>query len=111
MIITIFLEPSITIIAQAIPMFRVMFAKAREARTTADAYRMADGSASNAQSRQRTWSMMGAGKAETRKEPDEELLNVRTKRTAQLSMISASGASEDEGDAVYAGGRPATKDW
>ncbi len=55
--------------------------------------------------------MMGAGKAETRKEPDEELLNVRTKRTAQLSTISASGVSEDEGDAVYAGGRPATKDW
>ena len=117
LIISVILEPSITIIAQAIPMFRVMFAKAKEARTM-DAYRVADalGNTSNAHSRQRTWNKKAVTCSEThaRKEPDEELLHVRVEQTVQLSTISASaasGASEDGDDIVYAGRRQATKIW
>ena len=111
MIISVILEPSITIIAQAIPMFRVMFAKSKMARSTANAYRVTEGNTSNAHSPQRTWNRKVVSERQTRKEPDEELLHVRVEQTAQLSTTLASAASEDGDDMVYAGGRQATKIW
>ena len=111
LIISVILEPSIIIIAQAIPMFRVMFAKSKMARSTANAYRVTEGNTSNAHSPQRTWNRKVVSERQTRKEPDEELLHVRVEQTAQLSTTLASAASEDGDDMVYAGGRQATKIW
>ncbi len=114
LIISVILEPSITIIAQAIPMLRVMFAKAKMVRT-ANAFRVTDGNTSNAHSRQRTRNRKAVSATQPRKEPDEELLHVRVEQTVQLSTTSVSAAasrtSEDGDDIVHAGRRQATKIW
>lgn len=91
-------------------MFRVMFAKSKMARSTANAYPVTEGNTSNTHSGQRTWNRKVVSERQTRKEPDEELLHVRVEQTAQLSTTLASAASEDGDDMVYAGGETSNED-
>ncbi len=108
-----FLEPSVTIIAQAIPMFRVLIVNAKKATTTGgrftSATRAASGIKSHLVSQQRRWNSGVLGGDKTRhhpEEPDEALLQVRVDRTVQIESTLASagsGASVVMEDKLYDG--------
>ena len=95
-----FLEPGITIIAQAIPMFRLLVVTVKK---DSNIVRVTK---SNVHSQQmRTWNSKVLG--ETCKEPDEELLHVvRVDRTVHVSSTLASagsGGSDFGDDKLYDG--------
>jgi hypothetical protein len=100
-----FLEPGITIIAQAIPMFRVLVVNVKKDSTAVRITSATAGNKSNAHSHQmRTWNSRVLG--ETRKEPDEELLHVHVERSVQVSSTvksSGSGGSDFGEDKLYDG--------
>jgi len=94
-----FLEPGITIIAQAIPMFRVLVVNVKKESNAVRISSPTVGNKSNVHSQQmRTWNSKVLG--ETCKEPDEELLHVRVDRTVQVSstLVSAGSGGSDFGD-------------
>ncbi len=94
-----FLEPGITIIAQAIPMFRVLVVNVKKEVTGIRIGSTGAGNKSNLHSHQmRTWNSRVLG--ETVKEADEELLHVHVERTVQVSstMMTAGSAGSDFGD-------------
>ena len=87
-----FLEPAVTIIAQAIPMFRMLVVNVKKGTNAVRISSPTEGNKSNVHSRQmRTWNSKVLG--ETPKEPDEELLHVRVDRTVQVSSTLASSGS------------------
>ncbi|KAK4031824.1 hypothetical protein C8A01DRAFT_51224 [Parachaetomium inaequale] len=100
-----FLEPAVAIIAQAIPMFRVLISNMKKGSNALRISSPTKGNKSNVHSQQmRTWNSKVLG--ETRKEPDEELLHVRVDRTVQISSTLASagsGASDFGDDKLYDG--------
>jgi hypothetical protein len=94
-----FLEPGITIIAQAIPMFRMLVVNVKKGSMSgSNAVRISSATAGNkshVQSQQlRTWNRKVMG------DNDEELLHVRVDRTVQVSstMVSAGSVASDSGD-------------
>ena len=99
-----FLEPAVTVIAQAIPMFRVLLVNVAKGTTSVHAS-PTEGNKSNGYSQQmRTWNSKVLG--ETRKEGDEELLYVRVDRTVLVSSTVASagdGVSDFGDDKMYDG--------
>ncbi len=87
-----FLEPSVTIIAQAIPMFRVLVVNVKKATSDVRISSSTQGLQSNLHSHQRrAWNSRILGGS--RKEPDEALLQVRVDRTVQVSSTLASSGS------------------
>lgn len=100
-----FLEPAVTIIAQVIPMFRVLVSNMKKGSNAVRISSPTQGDKSNVHSQQtRPWNSKVLG--ETRKEPDEELLHVRVDRTVQISSTLASadsGASNFGEDKLYDG--------
>jgi len=98
-----FLEPAVTIIAQAIPMFRVLFVNLAKGATTVHAS-PSDGNKSNLLSQQNRWNSRVL--SEARKDGDEELLCIQVDRTVQISSSVASagdGASDSGEDKMYDG--------
>ena len=94
-----FLEPGITIIAQAIPMFRLLLVNAKKDSTAVRISSRTVGNKSHVHAEQaRTWNSKVLG--ETCKEPDQELLHVHVNRTIQVSSTTVSGGSgsSDSGD-------------
>ncbi len=103
-----FLEPSVTIIAQAIPMFRVLVVNVKK-NTTAVRITSASQQGSKTSnillSQQRRWNSRVLGDSHN-KEPDEELLHVRVDRTVQVeSTLASAGSGSDvvEPDKLYDG--------
>jgi hypothetical protein len=102
-----FLEPAVTIIAQAIPMFRVLVVNVKK---NSNAVRISSPTGqdkSHLHSQQmRTWNSKVLG-VDPRREPDEELLHVRVDRTVHVSTTLAaeefSGASDCGEDKMYDG--------
>ena len=87
-----FLEPAVTIIAQAIPMFRVLVVNVKK---NSNAVRISSPTGqdrSNMHSQQmRTWNSKVMG-VDPLREPDEELLHVRVDKTVHVSTTLASAA-------------------
>jgi hypothetical protein len=84
-----FLEPAVAIIAQAIPMFRVLVVKARKGSEAVCIGSPTDGNKPSMQAQQmRAWNskMLGADLRE--RESDEELLRLRAENTIQSSTGS-----------------------
>ncbi len=97
-----FLEPAVTIIAQAIPMFRVLFVNIAKGLTTVAS--PSEGNKSNLHSQQMRWNSKVL--SEARKEGDEEMLCIQVARTVQISSSAASagdGASDCGEDKMYDG--------
>ncbi len=97
-----FLEPAVTIIAQAIPMFRVLVVNVKKNSNAVRISSPTQGHHSNIHSQQmRSWNAKAMG-VDPRREPDEELLHVRVDRTVQVSTTLASAdalsAASDSGD-------------
>jgi hypothetical protein len=98
-----FLEPAVTIIAQAIPMFRVLLVSVAKGATSVHAS-PSEGNKSNMHSKQMRWNSKVL--SEPRKEGDEELLTIHVDRTVQISSTVASagdGASDFGEDKMYDG--------
>lgn len=107
-----FLEPSVTIIAQAIPMFRVLVVNVKKATTAmriTSASRATGGIKSHLASQQRRWnSKVLGGDDDTRHDRDEALLHVvHVDHTVQIESTLASdhgsGASIAMEDKPYDG--------
>ncbi len=109
-----FLEPSVTIIAQAIPMFRVLVVNAKKSNATGaritSASRAAAGIKSHLASQQRRWNSRVLSDNDThhhKDEPDEALLNVvrvdRTVRVESTLASTGSGTSVVMEDKLYDG--------
>jgi len=97
-----FLEPAVTIIAQAIPMFRVLVVNVKKNSNAVRISSPTQGHHSNIHSQQmRSWNAKAMG-VDPRRETDEELLHVRVHRTVQVSTTLASAdalsAASDSGD-------------
>ena len=97
-----FLEPAVTVIAQAIPMFRVLVVNVKKNSNAVRISSPTQGHHSNIHSQQmRSWNAKAMG-VDPRRETDEELLHVRVHRTVQVSTTLASAdalsAASDSGD-------------
>jgi len=105
-----FLEPGVTIIAQAIPMFRVLIVNVKKGSNAVRISSPTMGAKSNAHSQQlRSWNakVMGGSRAQ----PDEELLHVKVDTDLRVEHMTgttatgsaASGASDSWEDKIYDG--------
>lgn len=84
-----FLEPGVTIIAQAIPMFRVLVVSVKNA---SNAVRISSPSAHGTSALARTWN----SKSRSRRDPDEELLHVDVERPSRAVHAPGPTGSDDE---------------
>ncbi|KAK3898115.1 hypothetical protein C8A05DRAFT_19247 [Staphylotrichum tortipilum] len=87
-----FLEPAVTIIAQAIPMFRVLIVNVKKATSAVRISSPTMGNKSNMHSQQlRSWNAKVMGGS--RVQPDEELLHVKVDTDLRVVTMSATAAS------------------
>ncbi len=107
-----FLEPAVTIIAQAIPMFRVLVVNVKKGSNAVRISSPTMGGKSNAHSQQlRSWNAKVMGNS--RAQPDEELLNVKVDTELRVTHMTGttvgggssatSGASDSWEDKIYDG--------
>jgi len=90
-----FLEPGVTIIAQAIPMFRVLVVNVKRG-STAVRISSPSGAPGSGSAPVRTWNSRRVSKAHNRMEVDEELLHVRVGPGGRIVHVSGPEGSDDD---------------
>jgi len=93
-----FLEPGVTIIAQTIPMFRVLVVNVKNG-TSAIRISSPSGVAANGSALARTWN----SKSHRSRDPDEELLHVGSAHRSVHVSGPARSAGSDDGWKIYDG--------